>query len=233
MITMVRWLALLGLVVGCTGAPTTVAPLGPPTCPEGSVMLGDGCVWTEVECPGRSQWDGEHCIRTDVEVCPAGTQLEGDHCRTVIVQDCPAGTRFQVGHGCVAEVEAQAQAQVPAEDDPSRKDAACVLDPRKCKSSPPPRTGSAQRLSTSDIKRGIDPVKATAQACGPTHGAAPGTKVAIKITIAGATGTVREAIPVGTHKGTALGECVARAAKAATFTTFVRESMGFQYAFRL
>jgi hypothetical protein len=136
----------------------------------------------------------------------------------------------------------------PPEKKPSGSenlDVDCILDPGlpKCKggggSKPsggtkPPPTGSTdpgveQTLSQADIKAGIAPVKDAAKACGPKHGAKPGEKVQVRLSISGSSGTVTSATAQGAHQGTPLGNCVAAALKKATFKKFAKASIGAVY----
>jgi hypothetical protein len=117
-----------------------------------------------------------------------------------------------------------------------------MLDPKACgkgkssssSSSSKPATGSSDpnlpdKLSTTDIRDGIAPVKAAAKACAAKHGAKRGEKVKIKLSISGATGTVTAAHAEAPHTGTPLGNCVAAALKRAKFKRFKKPSLGAVY----
>ncbi len=118
-------------------------------------------------------------------------------------------------------------------------DVDCILDPSKCKTGGSSKKKKASsggggstdpnaptQLSTSDVRSGIAPVKGSAKACGSKHGAAPGTKVQVKLSIEGATGRVKSAKAIAPHAGTPLGNCVAAALKKAKFRTFKKSVMG-------
>jgi hypothetical protein len=123
----------------------------------------------------------------------------------------------------------------------------CILDPEGCgkaksssssSSSPKPPSGSSdpslpEKLTTFDIREGMAPVKAAAKACGPQHGANPGEKVKVKLSISGATGAVTSATADAPHTITPLGICVAAAAKRAKFKRFQKASLGAVYPFAM
>jgi outer membrane biosynthesis protein TonB len=120
-------------------------------------------------------------------------------------------------------------------------DVDCILDPKACgkgkasqgASATPSRgatsPGLPEKPSTSDIREGIAPVKAAARACGAKHGAEPGEKVKVKLSIEGATGTVTSVHAQPPHVGTPLGTCVASALKRAKFKRFRKPSIGAVY----
>lgn len=118
--------------------------------------------------------------------------------------------------------------RVDPEGDESDEDAPrvdCILDPTKCEGEP----DLPMRLSSSQIRDGVRPVKAKAQACGETHGAEPGTQVKVKLTIAGDTGRVRSARAQGAWSDTPMGRCVAGALSKARFGRFRKKQMGVLY----
>jgi hypothetical protein len=99
---------------------------------------------------------------------------------------------------------------------------------------PPPSTPELREsLTASEVRNGIEPIKEKAKACGASHGALPGEKVVVKITIAGATGRVTYAGALHRHRGTPLGQCVADAFHEATFPKFAKTSIGVQYPVRM
>ncbi|HET6584789.1 MAG TPA: GYF domain-containing protein [Nannocystaceae bacterium] len=123
-------------------------------------------------------------------------------------------------------------------------DVDCILDPNlpKCKgggsskspSTPKPTPAPSdpnlpESLNTTDIKAGVAPVKDAAKSCGAKHGASPGEKVKVKLSIAGATGAVTSASAEPPHQGTPLGNCVAAALKKAKFKKFKKPSLGAVY----
>lgn len=87
--------------------------------------------------------------------------------------------------------------------------------------------------STADIKAGVAPVKAEALACGPRHGAAPGTRVRVELSVVGATGRVTQCSAIGDQQDTPLGRCVAEAFAKAQFEPFRAERIGFTYTLRM
>ncbi len=117
----------------------------------------------------------------------------------------------------------------------------CILDPSACgrgskkpASSKKPAGGSSdpnlpEKLSSTDIKAGVAPLKAAAKSCGGKHGASRGTKVKVKLSIAGATGSVTSAAAQAPHNGTPLGNCVAAALKKAKFKKFKKATLGAVY----
>ena len=121
----------------------------------------------------------------------------------------------------------------------------CILDPSKCKkggSSKPSSSGSSKpaadsnlpaTLTSADIRAGVAPFKAAAKSCGGKHGASPGTKVKVKLSITGATGTVASASAQAPHNGTPLGNCVAAAVKGAKFKKFQKSQLGAVYPFTM
>lgn len=118
----------------------------------------------------------------------------------------------------------------------------CILDPSKCgsgskkKSSKPKPSANPnlpEKLTSADIKKGVAPHKAAAKSCGGKHGGTAGEKVTVKLSISGSTGKVTSSSATGKHAGTALGNCVAKALKSATFTKFQKSSLGVQYPIRL
>ena len=104
----------------------------------------------------------------------------------------------------------------------------CILDPSKCRKD----SHLPEKLTSSDIKAGVNPVKAEAKACGAKHGAAMGEKVTVKISILGRTGRVTSSSAVGRHAGTPVGNCVAKALAKAEFPRFRKTSLGVQYPIR-
>jgi hypothetical protein len=122
----------------------------------------------------------------------------------------------------------------------------CIVDPAGCNRGRKAPTTEAQgpranapaedlpaTLSQSALRTGFGRVRAQAKACGPTHGAAPGETVAVKLSIAGDTGSITAAKPLGTHARTALGSCVAGALRGATFDRFGKAQIGLKYTVRL
>ena len=92
---------------------------------------------------------------------------------------------------------------------------------------------AAEKLSQSELRKGLTGAKSAAKQCGRNHGAAAGSGVKIKLSIAGASGSVTKATPLDDHAGTALGLCVASAAKKASFPTFTKSAMGVVFTFRM
>jgi predicted Zn finger-like uncharacterized protein len=120
----------------------------------------------------------------------------------------------------------------------------CILDPSKCSkggskksssssSSKPADPNLPATLTSSDIRAGVAPYKGAAKACGGKHGAAAGTKVKVKLSISGASGTVSSASAQAPHQGTPLGNCVAAAVKKAKFKKFQKSTLGAVYPFTM
>jgi hypothetical protein len=101
--------------------------------------------------------------------------------------------------------------------------------PRSTPPWPAPVASLPDTPSAEDIRSGIDPHKERARACGPAHGAVPGEKVVVKLSIEGSTGLVTSSIALGNHRGTPLGDCVADALAQAVFPRFAKASIGVQY----
>jgi predicted Zn finger-like uncharacterized protein len=123
-------------------------------------------------------------------------------------------------------------------------DVDCLLEPNlpKCKGGGSKSGGDEKKpvdaslpakLGTAEIKSGIDGVKAAAKTCGGKNGAAAGTKVGIKFSVTGSTGSVSSASAQGEHAGTALGKCVEAEAKKAKFPKFQAEQQGFTFNFTM
>lgn len=96
-------------------------------------------------------------------------------------------------------------------------------------SKPTNTEGLPEAPSQSEVKAAIEAVKDRAKACGKQHGALPGEKVVVKLSIAGETGRVTSWNATGKHRSTPLGECVAAALGEAVFPRFAKESVGVQY----
>ena len=90
-----------------------------------------------------------------------------------------------------------------------------------------PEPALAAKLDQSQILAGIGPVKTAAKSCGS------GTTVEIKFSVRGSTGRVVSATPLAEHSNSAVGQCVTKAAKQATFAKFSAEQQGFSFKFRL
>ena len=88
---------------------------------------------------------------------------------------------------------------------------------------------SHEQLTAIDVRKGFGAVKDQAKACGPKHGVAAGTKVSVKVSIAGSTGKIESAQAMGEHAGSAVGQCVAEALSQATFPQFRKAVMGLTY----
>jgi hypothetical protein len=151
-------------------------------------------------------------------------------------QGVPRGPRVQrapVVGGPVAPPPLRQAADVPLE---------CVLDPHlpKCsaaKTTKPPSHTPAKTdpdlpdvLGQSALRAGVAAVKPAAKACGKKHGAEPGEKVRVKLSVAGPTGAVISTTPEGPHQGTPLGNCAAAALKKATFAKFRKPVIGLVYS---
>lgn len=117
----------------------------------------------------------------------------------------------------------------------------CILDPASCgrggkakTSKPAPSAPSGNlpdKLSASQIRSALSGPKAKAKQCADMHAAPAGTKVSVKLSVAGS-GKVRSATPLAPHAN-GLGRCVANALKSATFDRFAAPAMGVVYSVRL
>ncbi|PRP97689.1 hypothetical protein ENSA5_31960 [Enhygromyxa salina] len=122
----------------------------------------------------------------------------------------------------------------------SEEDVDCLLNPDmpKCQSGAAPKPKEQEvlapkvpdKLSTSQLRSGMNKIKSAAKKCGGQHGVPPGTKVKVKVSIEGSTGTVSSVAAKGEHAGTPLGSCVEAAVKQATFDVFKKPSMGIDYS---
>ncbi len=117
----------------------------------------------------------------------------------------------------------------------------CLLDPSAPGCDGPPKTvepknptpaNLPEKLSNIDVRNGFKAVKAKAKACGPAHGIAVGTKILVKVSIEGGTGTVQSAQPMDEHAGTPGGICVAKALGSASFPQFKKAVMGVLFPVR-
>lgn len=89
------------------------------------------------------------------------------------------------------------------------------------------------KLTQAQVRTGISGPKKSAKQCGRPHGAAPGERVEVKLSISGATGKVTSATPRGTHAKSALGRCVAQALSKSTFPKFGDPAMGVSFGVRM
>jgi hypothetical protein len=135
------------------------------------------------------------------------------------------------------------RATEPAATKPDETSVECVLDPASCGlggASPPPvsppvasPSSLPDKLGTTALRAVLGPAKSAAQACGPRHGAASGTQVQVKLSIAGSTGRVQSATALGDHAGTVLGRCVADALAAPVFPRFAAAQQGVVWPIRM
>src|SRR6185503_15836040 len=110
-------------------------------------------------------------------------------------------------------------------------DVDCILDPRlaKCRTATPDVAVDntlPETLTTADIKHAIAKVKDRAQRCGEQYGGRSGERVNVKLAVAGATGRVTASFAIGSHDGTAFGDCVAAVLATAEFPRFRKTSLG-------
>ncbi|MEM6293382.1 MAG: hypothetical protein AAGA54_19070 [Myxococcota bacterium] len=126
-----------------------------------------------------------------------------------------------------------ASAHLPGFDPPAPDDGA--QPPGHPTSSPKASRDDARpaKLTSSEVRDGIAPLKEKALACGRTHGAPENTKVKMKLAIAGATGRVTSAKPQAPWADTPLGRCVADVLKTARFPRFTKRSLGVLYPIRV
>jgi len=121
-----------------------------------------------------------------------------------------------------------------AKADPPSIETSTVAQTSKGSSADPSRPAPRpNKLSTSQLKRALATTKADARRCGPEHGAELGTRVQVKLSIEGITGSVLDASPKGVHEGTSLGRCVALALSRTQFPQFQVARMGTLYSVRL
>ena len=130
----------------------------------------------------------------------------------------------------------------PSPGDPSVE---CILDPASCglgakkpvpQPSKPASSSSSSslpdKLTSSALRNALADAKARAGRCGEMHVAPAGTKVSVRLSIAGTTGQVTQATPQSPHDN-ALGRCVANELAQAEFPRFSAPSMGVVYSVRL
>ncbi len=127
--------------------------------------------------------------------------------------------------------------KAPAAGEPS---VSCILDPASCglgsapQAKPAPKapaTSLPDKLSSSQIRVALTAPKAKAKQCAQMHAADAGTKVSVKLSIAGS-GSVLTATPQSPPSA-ALGRCVADALATAQFPAFSKPAMGVVYSVRL
>ncbi len=88
-------------------------------------------------------------------------------------------------------------------------------------------------LSTAQLRDGMRPVRARVAACGAEHAVPPGERLKVKLTVAGASGTVTSARAlVDADQGT-LGRCVEKAVRGAKFPRFEKPSLSAVYPFTM
>jgi hypothetical protein len=116
-----------------------------------------------------------------------------------------------------------APAATPARPSTPTLSADCILDPSRC---------GPERLTSAQVRTGLQQVVPAAKLCAAAHGAATGTRVPVRLSIDGATGSVRSATPQAPHQD-ALGRCVANELGNASFPAFTQSSMGVVYTVTL
>lgn len=132
----------------------------------------------------------------------------------------------------------------PEASPPSSIAIECVLDPSRCTASGTPKTATGSssststkappaKLSASQLKAALASTKADARRCGTQHGADPGTRVQVKLSIEGSSGRVVSATPQGDHASGSLGRCVAQALSQTQFPRFGSARMGTLYSVRM
>ncbi len=87
-----------------------------------------------------------------------------------------------------------------------------------------------EKLGSAELKKGFSKIKTKAKACGASNGAAPGTKVKVRVSIEGASGKVTKVEVKGDAAGTPLGKCIEGVVKAAVFDPFKKPAMGLDYS---
>lgn len=127
----------------------------------------------------------------------------------------------------------------PAVEPAQKFSTECILDPSmegcsaaKAASSASPKptinvdASLPDKLTQTQLRDGIEPMKGKAKACGDKYGAAAGTTVRIKLSVSGANGRITSATALSPHDSQPLGQCVAEALKAATFPRFKSTAQG-------
>ena len=195
----------------------TDAKLATPPTPAPTIPLGSQSMWA----------------RDPVEPSTSTTPMPVPEPRTPGVPRSPRVHRPPPIGGPATPPPVARSGDVPIE---------CVLDPLlpKCaaaKTVKPPANGPAKGdedlpkiLGQSELRAGVAPVKPLAKACGAKHGAKPGEKVRVKLSVAGPTGKVIATSPEPPHQGTPLGNCAAAALKKATFSRFQKPVIGLVYS---
>lgn len=98
---------------------------------------------------------------------------------------------------------------------------------------PDPSASLPDKLTQSQIRDGIEPLKSKAKACGDRFGAPDGTTIRIKLSIEGATGKTLSAAATPPHAGDPLGTCVADALRTASFPRFKSTAQGTTFPVKL
>lgn len=91
----------------------------------------------------------------------------------------------------------------------------------------------SEKLSQTDIRSAVSPLKNRAKACGPKFSIEPGTTVRIKLSIEGATGNVLSAQATAPHDGAPVGKCVSDVFVGAKFPRFKKQQQGIVYPLRM
>jgi hypothetical protein len=191
--------------------------------------------------------DADEAVRTDADEAPEGREATssdgasaeepatGSAAETAGSGEPPTRRRAtkttRPGSGTprspgTASVEGSA-----ASSRPDVVDVDCIIDPSHCNR---PRRGPdgealPHKLSTADIRAGVEAVKPAAKRCGPKHGATPGTRLKVKMSISGETGRVTSSVVEPPLGATPLGRCVAAALAQARFPRFSAASVGAVY----
>jgi len=104
-----------------------------------------------------------------------------------------------------------------------------VSKPKEASATPEhPNTGASlpEKLTDSQIRSAMAPLKTKAKQCAFQYAAAPGTKVRVKLSIQGETGKVLSAEALPPHERQAVGQCVADAFRDANFPRFSADVQG-------
>ncbi|MCR9162139.1 MAG: hypothetical protein ACE37F_28775 [Nannocystaceae bacterium] len=88
-------------------------------------------------------------------------------------------------------------------------------------------------LSSAQLRAGMLPIKPRIHACAVGHDAPSGTRVRVKLSVAGETGRVTSATAMAPWTDEPLGHCVESAVRTATFPKFRKARLGAVYPFTL
>lgn len=251
-----RWaLATLGVLGGAVvtlatmvavgvphGTPATQDPSDPPTMAAASLTAPDTAHEHRLEIEGAIIPDAK-------PAAPAPVATEAPTAEPVAAK---RSTRTKRSSKAKSKAKSSSKPKVSAPKTstpapapaPKAKDdlsVSCIIDPASCgrgskptkpKAAPSAPAGNLpDKLSAAQIRKALSGPKAKAKQCGDMHAAPAGTKVKVKLSVAGS-GDVRSATPLAPHSNS-LGRCVANALEGAKFDRFAAPAMGVVYSVRL